>query len=262
MGALGFRLFQHLLPDAHAWRITITKTLRKFFEGLSALPEAARQFADEVHGDAFPDTTRELAEWEAQFGLDANPDTAIRRLQLTAAWRASGGQSPNYIQGVLQAAGFDVYVHEWWESGPPYVARDPRDYTDSPLIGTWQCTGDPGAPIVGQPQCTGNTPDGNRIAGQPQCNSFLANNPRYIVNKDLTPRAPPPIPDHPSTWPYFLYVGGETFPDLAIVPAERRDEFERFILKIRPTQNWIVLLIDYGDEGGGIFDDSFGSTFE
>lgn len=258
---LFFRIFQHLLPDAAAWRLTVTKTLRKFFEGLSGPPEDAREFVDLVFEDAFPATTRELAEWEKQFGLEANPVEATRRLNLAAEWAAGGGQSPSYIQGVLQTAGFALYVHEWWESGPPYVARDPRLYTRRPFIGSYQCTGYDGAgdPLADQPQCTGYSPLGLPLADQPQCNRFLANDPGYLVNKDLTPRAPPPVPDDPQYWPYFLYIGAETFPNLANVDNTRRAELERLLLKICPTQHWIVLLVTYVAPGAAFADeDGFG----
>ncbi len=238
---LFLRVFQHLLPDSQAWRLTIAKQLRKFFEGLAGAPTDAVQFVDGVYGDIFPSTTRELNEWERQFGLtltDMTSDPAVTagRLALAAEWAATGGQSPSYIQGVLHTAGFDdVFVHESWSSGPPYVFRDPRDYTTQPLIGLYQCTAD-GEPS--QPQCSD-------LPTQPQCNGFLANETDYLVNLDLTRRPPPRVPDDPDTWPYFVYVGGETFPDRGVVDITRRGEFERLILKLRPTHNWIVTLIDY-----------------
>jgi hypothetical protein len=242
MSALFFRIFQHLLPRGAAWKVTIAKTLRSFFLGLSEQPAVAKGYIDDVYFDLFPATTRELNEWEKQFGLELTdmtsaPAVVAGRLALAAEWAATGGQSPSYIQGVLQTAGFDVYVHDWWSSGPPYVARDPRDYTDLPLIGLYQCTGD-AFRYTSQPQCSG-------LPTQPQCNAFLANDPHYLVNKDLTRRAPPPVPDDDTKWPYFLYVGGETFPDHAIVDITRRAEFERLILKLRPLELWIVTLIDY-----------------
>jgi hypothetical protein len=250
---LFFRQIKHLLPSGAAWSLTVNKTLRRFFLGLSEQPAATKTFVDNVYLDLFPETTRELNEWERQFGLaltdtsggDADPEVINGRLLLAAEWRATGGQSPSYIQGVLQAAGFDVYVHEWWSSGPPYVARDPRDYTDQPLIGSWQCTGyDGGAlPLPTQPQCSA-------FASQPQCNRWLANETHYLVNLDLTRRAPPPVPDDPDTWPYFMYVGGETFGANADVDITRRSEFERLLLKLRPTHNWIVTLVDYVAVGG------------
>jgi hypothetical protein len=262
---LFFRQIQHLFPRGHAWRTTIDKTLRRFFLGLSQQPQETRDFIDKVYLDLFPGTARSstdisipagersgaLEEWEKQFGLfpaDIANFTA-RRAALAAEWQAAGGQSPDYIQGILQAAGFNVFVHEWWSSGPPYVARDPRSYTTHPLIGLYQCTAD-GEPS--QPECSA-------LGTQPQCNGFLANDPGYLVNLDLTQRPPPNVPDDSTKWPYFMYVGGETFPTRATVDITRRAEFERLLLKLRPTHLWIVTLVDY--EAVGFFDLEDGSDF-
>lgn len=228
---LYLRMLQHLLPNGLAWRTTVAKTLRKFFEGLSATIQNARDFIDLVYGDLFPTTTRELTEWEAQFALDTQDSDDDRRSALAGAWQAQGGQSPRYLQDTMQAAGFDVYIHEWW-SGPnvaPRTVRDPRDYTDLPLIGQTQC-GDDGAEC-GEPDA--------------QCSRFLANNPGYIVNNTLTGVAPPPVPDDPTKWPFFLYWGGATFPNTATIPATRRAEFEKLLLKICPAHLWLVTLIEY-----------------
>jgi hypothetical protein len=43
------------------------------------------------------------------------------------------------------------------------------------------------------------------------------------------------------TW----YVGGQTWPDSAIVPASRREEFEDLVLKLGPAHLWPMFLIDY-----------------
>lgn len=231
---LFFTQLQHLLPRATAWAVTVEKTLRKFLEGLTGLPSDIRDFVDQVHADRMPTTTRELAEWERQFGLTAGEDEDTRRMALAAAWAAQGGQSPRYIQDTLQSAGFDLYVHEWWEPGSaPPVARDPRDYTSQPLIGIYQASA-----LPDQPQCSA-------LPDQPQCNRFLANETGYLVNKNLTDVAPPPVPDDSTKWPYFLYVGGAVFPEVALVLESRRAELERLLLKYCPTQNWIVTLVEY-----------------
>lgn len=254
---LFFRVISHLLPRGDAWKLTITKTLRKFFLGLSEQPAETRIFIDKVYLDLFPETARSrdnvdpaeasgaLEEWEKQYGLEPNGLEAARRLALAAEWRATGGQSPSYIQGVLRTAGFDVYVYDWWSSGPPYIARDPRDYTDQPLIGSYQCTGDG---LASQPQCSD-------FASQPQCNNWLANEVDYLVNLDLTRRAPPPIPDDPAKWPYFMYVGGTPFGAVATIDITRRASFERLVLKVRPTHLWVVTIVDYAAVGGLMTED-------
>lgn len=255
---LFFRIFQHLLPRARAWRTTIETTLRQFFEGLAGAPQAVRDFFDAIHNDRLPETTRELAEWERQFGLVAPSIDAERRQQLAAAWQATGGQSPRYLQDVVQAAGFDLYIHEWWEmpETEPRVPRNPLDYTSVATIGTFQCS-----EFEDQPQCQ------DELAGQPQCNDFLANVTGYLVNDNLTLRPPPPIPNDPTKWPYFLYWGAETFGDSAIVLASRRAELERLLLKLCPMQQWLVLMVTYveplyDDEGDMIVDGDGETVYE
>ncbi len=251
--SLFLRVFAHLLPRSPTWSLTQNKTLRKFFSGLAGVFDdpinGPRAAADLVLLDCFPATARPdaLTEWEREFGIIPDPSDSVRRLALAAAWRATGGQSPSYIQGVLQVAGFDLYVHEWWSSGPPFVARDPRTYTQTPLIGTEQCT--PLALAGYKPACS------MRTLGQPQCNDFLSNEPGYLVNKDFTQRPPPAVPNDSATWPYFFYIGGATFPARASVPASRRAELERLVLKLRPTHQWIVMLVDYWDDSVVTLDD-------
>jgi hypothetical protein len=238
---LFLRIFRHLLPDGAAWKLVAEKVLQKFFEGLAESPADARQYIDDVHNDLFPLSTRELGEWEAQFGLPGSGDEAERRQILDAAWKAQGGQSPRYLQDVMQAAGFDVFIHEWWDPAalPSVVTRNPHDYTEQPLIGSIQCrplTGPPaGAPFL----CRAPGPTAYR------CNNWLANETHYIVNLNLTRAAPPAVPSDPDTYPYFLYWGGETFGTFADVPAERRGEFERLLKKLCPSHLWLVTLVNY-----------------
>src|SRR5262245_25422581 len=251
-----FRLIQHLLPRALAWRSTIETNLRRYLEGLAAFAGDVRTFIDLVYLDLFPPSTRELAEWELQFALAGAGDETARRLRLAAAWAATGGQSPDYIQTILHAAGFTgVFIYEWWVSGPPFVPRDPRDYTTQPLIGAYQCEGS--SPW----ECFDPGP-GEPLA--PHCDDLLANDPGYLVNLDLTRRPPPPVPDDPAFWPYFLYFAGESFPDPAVIDAQRLDELRELLLRICPAQQWIVLIVDPVEpieaEGEGMGSGSMGSV--
>lgn len=275
------RVFSHLLPRGQTWSLTINRTLRKFFAGLAAPFDSTdptyspRAFADAVFSDIFPSTTRQLPKWLFQFGLERGANDAADVLQLQAAWQAQGGQSPKYLQDTLQSAGFPLYVHEWWTDDPPFkqvcahdtlaqageplalassrsyrrFVRDPRNYTTQPVTGSVQASA-----LSDQPQCSAFT-------DQPQANAFLVNNPGYLVNLDLSPSAPPAIRDDtydtgkrkdqsawdwfPKTWPYFIYLGGATFPAHVSVPASRRAELERLVLKLRPTHQWVVMLVDY-----------------
>lgn len=486
MRELFFRIFQHLLPDARAFRILLRfrewvigdpveigepglviggavgagKWLERLFFGLANVFAKAREYIDLAYLDMFVDDTRELALHQEHFGLLPVGTEDDQLAAVRAAWRAQGGQSPAYLQSIVQEAGFDLYVHEWWGSGtlarllgalleahwsleaenvaleddfvasaldlagnahtlsaggagtlPAYeqnagpggrravatadgandtlsaggfafaegdrpslviVARwvtlpaadeslamlvgpgglyvriwfdesagtvvatvqyeggasadivgpdadtdwhvfqlhllstgwlfrvddadftsvrtegvsdageggastlflppggpnvslreavvlngepnaeqvlsitnlfaerywplaidvtphDPREYTEVPVTGTVQC----GEPLA--------------MCGEPTalCNNFLANDPHYLVNQEGTQFAPPAVPASPAMWPYFLYFGAERFPELADVPAERRRELNRLLLKHCPDEQWIVLLVNY-----------------
>lgn len=265
-------VFKHLLPRGRAWRVTVDKKLRDFFSGLSGVGSDVKSFIDSIWLDLMPETTRELSEWEQQFGL---PDTGLteqqRRDRLAATWKALGGQSPKYIQDTLRARGFDVYVHEWWEPGTEPSAgvktcvmpRSPltvirREFTQIDILVECgevlaQCgeafaeagnsLNPRGYPLVNKVLRT--VPDvlplcGETVAfaGEPAalCGNYVAfrtEQQEYIVPQD------------PSKWPYFLYIGGETFGDIAQVDPKRKDEFEQLCLKICPAQQWLGILVGY-----------------
>jgi len=221
-------------------------------------------FLDQVWGDVFPQTTRELAAWENQFGLIASDLTEQeQRDRLAAAWQAVGGQSPSYIQGVLRSNGFDVYIHEFWEipkTYPPTI-RSPLLVLESGLTNYVVEAGEPLAEC-GEPTATAGaaielpgyalvnkvaepSPDivvvaGDRdaIAGEPEALAGnyvgLKFNEKFYV-----------IPTDPTTFPHYIYIGGETFPDVATIAAERREEFETLCLKICPTEKWLGILVEY-----------------
>ena len=227
------RLFQHLLPRAKAWTLTPDKVLRSYFEGLAnGLSGPLRTFVDGVWEQIFPDTTDELVEWEQELGCYGSGTETQRRLSLAAEWQATGGQSPRYLQDVVQAAGFAVYFHSWW-SGT--AVRDPHNYTDSAEIGSAQCWG---TQDTTQDQCTALTDN------PPRCDAFLQNDVHYLVNESLNMLPPPPLPTDSEKYPFFIYWCGETFPNNAVVPDDRLLELKRLLLKICPAHLWLVLLTE------------------
>lgn len=230
-----FRQIQHLLPRTKTWSLPFGSTIRKFFEGIAdGLSEPARDFIDGVWAEMFPETTNELVEWEQELGCWGSGTEAQRRLSLAAEWQATGGQSPRYLQDTLQAAGFDVYYHGWWDPVLEEV-RDPHDYTESAHSGTEQCWGT--ADYI-QDQCADVDTD-----DPPRCDFFLANEIHYIVNESLNRMAPPPLPDDEDLYRSFIYFGAEEFGNYAYVPEDRLIELKRLMLKISPANPWIVTLV-------------------
>jgi hypothetical protein len=268
------RLYQHLLPDGRAWRTTVDKRLRQFFQGLSVIPEDVKDASDQIFEDIFPQTTSELETWEDQFGL---PMLAVseqeRRDRLEATWRELfGGQDPRYIQDTLQAAGFDVYVHQWWEPVPGRPnggsvdgnatpsARDPFDYlwdgvSPREFIGCGHvdayCGGDstfansqldvPGYVLVNKVREKNQTPVCSGHIAAVCGGARAASGAEVLGFKEKVYQ----IPNDPNAFPYFLYLGGETFPAMATVSAQRREEFEALCLRICPAQQWLGVLVNY-----------------
>lgn len=228
------RVFEHLLPRARAWYLTVQKQLRQFITGLAeALGPDAKLFVDEVFDDLFPQTTRQLTEWEQQFGLAPEDLTEQeRRDRLSAEWQAQGGQDPRYIQDVLRAAGFDVYVHDFFEPRPlytdPVVIRSPFTVIGAGTAAGTSC----GEPLM---QC------GEEFA---QCANYVEKDGYPLVNK--TPALQVlPIPPALDTFPGWLYVGGPNFGDVASVPVAQRDDLERLVLKICPAHLWVGMIVSY-----------------
>lgn len=266
-----FRVFQHVLPTGRAWRITVDKTLRRFVEALAAVMEDARQYVDRAWSDIDPQQTRALAAWEQQFALSPGGLTEQqRRDRLAAAWKQLGGQDPDYIQATLRAAGFDVYVHEWWEpvAGRPAggsingdvapAARDPREFLVGDQVYAANDGGDQAQDGDDRMQ------DGGTLGprGYPLVNKILVTGDATIGDGNIQMQDGDPaaqdggaqstfrrkeyaIPTDPDTWPHFIYIGGETFPDRAQIPPARRDEFESLCLKVCPTEKWLGVMVTY-----------------
>lgn len=258
-------MFQHLLPRSWALSIVVDKYLRKFFEGLTPFQEDFKLYIDKIFEDIDPEKTRELPKWEKQFQLSGSGIETERRQALAAAWKAQGGQSPGYLQGILREAGFDVYVHEWWYyDGPTRKTRNPNDYLDLIVFAPASVFGEPDA-VFGEPDAVfGEKISGGgyvlvnkgpgesyRIPSAASCfgePGAVFGEPDAVFGETTGLRFVPKtysIPTDPTLYPYFVYVGGETFPDLADVPLPRRIELERMILKYFPEQLWVGMLINY-----------------
>lgn len=264
--------FKHLLPNARAWRITVTKTLRSFFSGLTGVSEDTRTFLDGVYTDLDPAQTRELDAWERQFALASLGLTEQqRRDRLDGAWKALGGQDPNYVQTTLRSAGFDVYVHEWWAPGtepPPGVKacvtpRNPTLVLRRDSVGTVfivEC----GEAVAECGEADAEAGNSLEPRGYPLVNKVFISAPDIFVtcgeanldfgeavaecgnfNEIAVTKRNYVIPVDPAKWPYFLYIGAQTYGDIAQVDPKRRDEFENLCLRICPAQQWLGILVEY-----------------
>lgn len=268
---LFFRIVQHLLPRGRAFKVTkVTKRIREFLYGIvQGIGPAFKDFIDQIFLDIFPATTTQLSEWEAQLGLmNTGLSEAARRTRLEGTWSALGGQDPFYIQETLRNSGFDVYVHEAWElprpepSGTP-IFRNPLLYlrSDATVI-TYivEC----GEALAECGEALAECGESLDPQGYVLVNKIVFSEPDFVVacgESDAECGEPEaeagnyvgfvfspvvyPIPADPNTYPYYLYIGGTNFGELATVDSNRRDEFEDLALKIAPTHVWLGMLVNY-----------------
>lgn len=239
---------RHLLPKAVQWNLVYDRSFKKLIDGITPSFDAARANADQVWAELIPATTSfgtgtGLITWERQWALKASSvlTEQERRDRLAATWQALGGQSPGYITDTLQANGFPVYTHEWWvlNANNYPAARDPRDYllpefggtdSDGLLIANIIRTTFPGA-MIGAGEAWAQAGEARAIAGY-----FAEYATEFVGYSYVGPE---------SLHPYYLYIGGETFPDVVSIPLERKEEFETLCRRICPGHLWLVLRVEY-----------------
>ena len=200
-----FNTFKHLFSRSQAWRL-VASPIKEYIKGYSYFPATIRDFIDNIWNDIFPSKTRELEKWEQQFNLSQSGTVQERIDNLSGRWSAQGGQGFDYLQDLIHNSGYpQVFLHEWWLPSDAY-----RVY------------------------CL--APDSDCGSGDAECG--------VVTGVSFVP-VEYPIPQDPVQWRYIIYVGAEIFGDIAEVPAELQDEFERLLLGKLPYQQWIGPMINY-----------------
>lgn len=256
-------LWKVILPRSRAFSLTINKKLRQFFEGLNFV-EDFRDEADEQFDNIDPQKTNNLERWEEQFYLrNYNLTEQERRDRLQAAWLMTGGQSPSYLQSVLRARGFDVFVHDWWQPdeqenylgmGSNVSFMGDQFSFMAANFGVYPAPWDPNAvlippyyPLVNKisQQSLATISMGGSLITMGDNFSFMGSTIETVASLDY------PLPSDPVRWRHFIYVAGETMPNPAFVSPERKNELEELILSIFPAAKWVGMIVEYTDTPPG-----------
>lgn len=288
--------FRHVLPKNHdgsgteAWRLEVGRTITNLFDGLTESPSEVKNHLDDVYLDLLPQSTRALQEWVDIFGLwPADRTDQQARDAISSAWSAVGGQGPDYLQSVLRDAGFDVYVHDYYDSVSTVWNVDINGVTyNYPITGEDITAAN--YPFIKNPLLTiedGYTPTVYSyqcgVAGiqcgvaAVKCGATIQKNGYLLVNKipigsvsgavyqcgmagiqcgvptvqcgvGAEPRflyQEYQVPTNALLWNGMVYIGGQTYPEVATVEASRREEFEALILKYFPAEKWFGVLVEY-----------------
>jgi hypothetical protein len=251
-----------LMPPGSIWRPKSGGDFDNFQEGLADSIEDVREDLDDLSEVRRPSTTTVLSDLEKEYGLTTDPNLseAVRRMQLASKkFPKIRNGSKDHLQDALDAAGFNVQVHE---NSP---AVDPAIFLDQAF-----------QMVAGTTNAVAGNQDAfaGRVGGELLVNGdLIIQTPAYIMqaggvnafawnaqavagrfdvfNQNIFQYE---IPTDPNDWPLVFFVGGDAIRDgsgalteiqLADVPNERKLEFKRTILKIKPTHSWAGLIIDY-----------------
>lgn len=262
-------VFDSLLPEGSAWNIAPGRDLDKLFDGMADNAESVVNFLACLSDIRDPALTPILSDLEREYGIKTNTNLteAQRRMALSALiYQGENNGSKDDLQNALQAAGFDVQVHEnspavdpdLFLNSIPFMVAD----GDNAYAGFFPTTPGVYTSIAGK---TGGEllVNGKIFEQRPDYISVASGDYMYAGNgnaysgkyEDLVQELfIYDIPDDPNSWPFFFFVGGDATRNVSgeltaientDVLGVRKVEFERLILKYKPIHTWAGLLINY-----------------
>lgn len=196
-------------------------------------------------------TEIDAANWERVYDIIPAEGATLEERKQTLRQRMSfpngitERQHYSFIQEQLQAAGFDVYVHE---------NRFPASLIDT-QFGTMQfgvSNFGSSAPQAGAFETRIPEPGYTEICANfidpvfdatmldPQLGNSFGNFQFGVSNFSIDQ-----VIDNENLLSGSFFIGGENYPDFADVPLVRRDEFRQLILKLKPAQLYSINYINY-----------------
>ncbi len=225
-------LGRQLYPTGRAFKMPDKSWLSTLNYALALREHKAFTDAVKIHNSILPDnasfSAEDASDWERRLGLIDGTGKNIedRKLAIKRKMNHPGTikarQHFMYVQGQLQAAGFDVYVHEnrFDDGMGGYVTQNPLTITGGVGFDDLQH----GEVQHGVAQHGGNYSN--------ICVNYIdeVQDSQFNVGANLR-----------STF----FIGGETLGDFAFIPLIRKDEFRQLILKLKPTQTVAYLFVSY-----------------
>lgn len=218
------KLTKRLYPTGRAFKIPTGSVFEKIHKAINKVEAEAVQGAldilDEILADNDNFTVEDARDWERRLAIQTNESVSLadRKAAIIRKWGAPGNtrtrQHYTYLEGQLQEAGFNLFVHENTNVDTPDVfANEPLTYEEIEH---------------------GEIEHGETTHGLGLINA-VAN---YIDTQqdkffDL------------AGYETIFFIGAETPGDFADVDADRELELRRLILNLKPAQTVGILLVNY-----------------
>lgn len=221
-----YETMKRLAPIGEAYKLFKNTENEKLVRALAEEPGRIKDFYDLVQLSGVPDgniPADALSDWETFLNLPKNDSLTDeeRNQRITGKYAGQGGQGPDYIQDVMQAAGFPVYV---FENIPPV---DP--------------TGLPGIVIHGPPNYTEkrryDATLGGFTLGSKTLGAFLGTG---IEPVEVA------IPSDSTKWIYVFFLTGPSgLGDFVNISADKETDFRNQILQIKPAHAWVLAQVNF-----------------
>jgi hypothetical protein len=237
------------LPTGRSWNGEIMKAVLEGVDLEFSRYKLETKDVAEIENILFNDN---LAAWQNTLGLIAEGTVQEQEDDVVRKLRDVGGLRAQDIEDELRAAGFDVYVHENRLTGTtaPFVLGNPGSYLGNasltaPQINTY--AEDPNNYMfIPTPFALGQA---NSYLGNASLNTLNAPSDiivNYILSsQDEQYRAAIENSTTQEEWAYTFIVGGATKGSYATVDADRKSEFRRVLLELKPASMWGILQIYY-----------------
>lgn len=251
-----FNLTKRLYPTGRAFKIFNGSWKEAFYRGLNKSENRAYNDSIGILNSILPDNDQfseeDAANWERRLGIFGNENSSLeerkkaieRKIQHPG--QAKARQHYLYIQGELQKAGFDVFIHENIFSGQ---TKNPIEVVGIQFSAIYST-------LLQYGQTQYGRVDVNVIANSIYQEVddlfvwdkiFTQNIERYSTSNQYGNFQYTEGDDSfvDSDFRNIFYICGETLGDYIDIPKEREIEFRSLILSLKPVQNVGVLLINY-----------------
>lgn len=225
------KLGKQLLPTGRVWRTPKDGLFDKLQRGLAIGEARVHADAMSILDSALPDnenfTAADSTSWERRLGLITNTDNTLDiRKQVIRRKMAHPGtikarQNYLYIEGQLQAAGFNVYLHE-----NRFAYGDGSYYQLTPQQASGVALAD--------------FQLGDAQLGDFQLGGDIDDKVVNYIDEDLDN-----IFNVGNNLKFTFFIGGPYLGQSADVPLNRKDEFRQLILRLKPVQCVAYLFINY-----------------
>lgn len=242
-------LTRQLYPTGRAFKMPKDGDLEKLHVASNEVLGQAYMDSLSVLNSILPDndnfTEEDAADWERRLGLITNTSVSLadRKLAIKRKMNHPGTiparQHYLYLQGQLQAAGFDVYVHENLEGLDPIMVLPHVGFGDHGEFNHGEV--DHGDALSVYSNLYQYISHGEANHGEANHGDYYFKN--KIVNNlsaldDL-------LFNIGQNYKSSFFIGGEIKGTFANVDANRETEFRQLILKIKPVQTVGFLFINY-----------------